>query len=99
MSDRHGLHSVDESGHPKPLLMLETRPSLVSSISPGGSLVSFWLVLSYGEHKFERLLPEGFTGWDDASRDLAIAEAGEELRKQLRPILIAEDRESRLVGP
>jgi hypothetical protein len=93
MTDHHGGEK------PKITMELETRPSLVSGLHPSGSLVSFWLLLRYGEHCFERLLPEGFSGWDDASRDLAIAEAGEELRKQLRPILIAEDRKLHLVGP
>lgn len=76
---------------------LESRPSLVGGLHPSASPISFWLVLRYKAHTFERLLPEGFTGWDDASRDIAIAEAGEELRKQLRPILVAEDRKLKLV--
>lgn len=99
MTDRHGLHSVPADGHPKATMELEQRPSLVMGLSPSASPISFWLILRYKEHKFERLLPDGFMGMDDVGRDLAIAEVAEGLRAQLAPIMIAEDRESRLVGP
>ncbi len=79
--------SEDKSG---PTLRLESRPSKLTGIS-------FWLVLAYKEHSFERYLPENFFGMDDDSRDLVIAREADALRKQLRPILLAEDRCVRLV--
>lgn len=91
-TDTH-LQVVPPDGHPKPTLQLEQRPSLVASISPGASPICFWLVLSYKEHKFERMLPEGWMAMDDAGRDLVIADAAGELQRQLRPIIVAEDAE------
>lgn len=85
--------------HPKAYLMLEQRPSLVSSLSANASPISFWLILKYKDHSFERLLPEGFMGYGEEDRNIAIAGVAEELRKQLAPILVSEDRKLRLVTP
>lgn len=75
---------------PSPTLSLEQRPSHITGIA-------FWLSLRYKEHVFDAILPEGFMGWDDTARDLAIAKIGGELKAKLRPILLAEDRSLRLV--
>lgn len=97
--DRHRPRPIPEDGHPKATMELEQRPSLVASLSPGASPISFWVVLRYKHHVFDRMLPDGFMGMDDAARDLVIADAAGELQRQLRPIMLAEDRDSRLVGP
>jgi hypothetical protein len=84
MTDHNGLQVVPEDGKLNPLLILEQRPSRITGIA-------FWLVLSYRDFHEERILPEGFMGWDEASRDLAIAKLAAEMRQKLRPILEAED--------
>ncbi len=88
--DRNGLQAIPDDGKLNPVMVLEQRPSAITGIA-------FWLILSYKDFHEERILPEGFMGWDETSRDLAIAKIGAEMKAKLRPILLAEDRESRLV--
>lgn len=69
-----------------PLLAIETRPSAITGIA-------WYIVLSYGEHNFEELLPQDWASWDEESRNIHIVGAAGRLKEKLRPILIREDGE------
>jgi hypothetical protein len=86
------LQVVPEDGKLNPIMSLETRPSAFTGFS-------WWLVLVYKDHYDEKMLPPDFGGMDEATQGLVIAPLAEEMRVKLRPILIAEDHESRLVIP
>lgn len=69
---------------PNPIMAIESRPSRFSGIS-------YHLVLSYKEFHAERLLPPDFMGMDQTGKDLTVLPLAEEMRKELAPVLIAED--------
>lgn len=70
-------------------LEIEMRPSPLTGIS-------WWAQLLYKHHKFDELLPANWGALTDEARDQKYAEVAQRLQSQLRPILLAEDRKSRL---
>lgn len=75
---------VIDNDRPNPIIAIESRPSRFTGIS-------WHVVLSYKEFHAERLLPPDFMGMDKISQDLTILPLAEEMRKELAPILEAED--------
>lgn len=78
------LQAVPEDGKLKPLMIVESRPSRFTGIA-------YFLVLSYKDFHAERLLPPDFMGMDEIQRNLTILPLAEQMRKELAPILEAED--------
>lgn len=70
-------------------LEIEMRPSTFTGIS-------WWCVLRYKDKAFDELLPTEWGTFTDEARDIKMAEVANRLQSQLRPILLAEDRKSRL---
>lgn len=70
-------------------LDLEMRPSTITGIS-------WWAMLKYKHHVFDELLPLQWGELSEEARDVKMAEVANRLQSQLRPILLAEDRKSRL---
>jgi hypothetical protein len=79
--------TVGKSGATNPVMTLESRPSQLH-----GAVIRFWLVLRYKAWKGERLLDDNFMAYSDADRDIMLAKVGGELRKELLPLIEAEDR-------
>jgi hypothetical protein len=69
---------------PNPEMFIKTEPSELTGIA-------FYLCLQYKEHLFQEMLPTDFMGMNESMQTLASQPVAERLRKQLAPILQAED--------
>lgn len=70
-------------------LDIEMRPSTITGIS-------WWAMLKYRSYVFDELLPLQWGELSEEARDVKMAEVANRLQGLLRPILLAEDRKSRL---
>jgi hypothetical protein len=80
------LTVIQGENKPNPTLHIESRPP--SSIIP---YVSFWLVMTYKDKSWERMLPPNFMGMDENEQNLTVLPLAGGMRRELRPILEAED--------
>lgn len=70
------------------LQFVEVRPSSIHGLD------TFYLCLTYKEHRFEEMLPFDFQTWDDASQAIMLAPIAKRLKDRMKVVLDAEDAQA-----